>query len=50
MGQIPSEMLNSRQIRTLLDPLHPSQQQVQETRSQQQQQAFSAKTVLILVT
>lgn len=31
-GQTPSEMLNSRQIRTLLDLLHPSQQQVQQGR------------------
>ena len=34
MGQTP-EIVNSRQIRTLLDFLHPGQQQVQQTRLQQ---------------
>ena len=42
-GQTPSEMLNSRRIRTLLDLLHPSQQQVQQTRLRQEE-AYNAKT------
>ena len=41
-GQTP-EMLNSRRIRTLLDLLHPSQQQVQQT-GLQQEEAYNAKT------
>ena len=35
-------MLNSRRIRTLLDLLHPSQQQVQQT-GLQQEEAYNAK-------
>ena len=42
-GQTPSEMLNSRRIRTLLDLLHPSQQQVQQARLQQEQH-YNTKT------
>ena len=35
-GQTPSEMLNSRRIRTHLDLLHPSQEQVQRARLRQE--------------
>ena len=35
-GQTPSKMLNSRQIRTRLDLLHPSQDQVQRARLRQE--------------
>ena len=39
-GQTPSEMLNCRRIRTLLDLLHPSQQQVRLRK----EEAYNSKT------